>query len=61
MCCDRSGGGVNFSVNPRVVLLHRGIGTYPQLGVGVGGGKSVSISVCTESIKHQKENVPNIN
>ena len=23
--------------------------------------ESVSISVCTESIKHQKENVPNIN
>ena len=33
-----------------------------SLGRGGGGGESVKItiiSVCTESIKHQKENVPN--
>ena len=40
-------------------LIHKfnqGVGSYPQLGA-----KHVSISVCTESIKHQKESVPNIN
>ena len=41
-------------------ILHiRALGSYAQCG-GVRG-KSVSISVCTESIKHQKENAPNIN
>ena len=39
---------------------YRGVGSYPQLGGGQvpgGGGKSVDrpISVCTESITHQRE------
>ena len=37
--------------------LIRGVGHDSLLG----GGKSVGISLCRESIKHQKENVPNIN
>ena len=37
--------------------VHRGVGSSPQLGEG----KYVSISVCTESLTHQKENVPTIN
>ena len=43
-------------LNNKYDIMYRGIGSYVQFG----GGKSV-ISVCTESSKNQKENMPHIN
>ena len=51
--------GSSISVHRGVgsIWVHRRVGSYPQVCVCGGGGKSVSIRVCTDSIKHQKENM----